>query len=263
MSVALNITGGWKIMMNEATIEKLIEMRLTSMADALRQQMEDNSMEQLSFMERIGLIIDREYTSRKNNHLKRLIKYADFDQSQASIADINYAPARKLNRNQLLDLATCRYIPDAYNIILLGAAGSGKSYLASALGMEACKKFYTVKYIRLPELFIELEAARAEGDFPKVIKQYAKYKLLILDEWLLIKLTEVQARNLPEIIHARHKHASTIFCSQFAPAGWHVKIGESTLADAILDRIVHDSYTIEIHSDGINMRHEYGLKPKF
>ena len=248
-------------MMNEATIEKLIEMRMTSMADALRQQMEDNSMDQLSFMERIGLIVDREYCSRKNNRLKRLIQHADFDQTQASIADINYASARKLNRNQLLDLANCNYILNAYNIILLGAAGSGKSYLACALGMEACKKFYTVKYIRLPELFIELEAARAEGRFPKVIEQYSKYKLLILDEWLLIKLLEVQARDLLEIIHARHKHASTIFCSQFAPAGWHLKIGEPTLADAILDRIVHDSYTIEIHSEGINMRHEYGLKP--
>lgn len=249
-------------MTNEATINKLIEMRLTSMADAVRQQMEDSSMNQLSFMERVGLIVDREYCNRKNNRLKRLVKSADFDQSQANIADINYAAARKLNRNQLLDLANCNYIPEAYNIILLGAAGSGKSYLACALGMEACKKFYAVKYIRLPELFIELETARAEGIFPKVINQYAKYKLLILDEWLLIKLTEVQARDLLEIIHARHKHASTVFCSQFAPAGWHLKIGEPTLADAILDRIVHDSYIIEIHSEGINMRHEYGLNTK-
>jgi DNA replication protein DnaC len=250
-------------MTNEATIEKLIEMRLTTMADVLRQQLEDSSMDELSFMERVGLIVDREYISRKNNHLKRLIKHADFDQPQASIADINYAPARKLNRNQILELTTCRYIPDAYNIIILGAAGSGKSYLACALGIEACKNFYTVKYIRLPELSIELEMAREEGTFAKLIKQYAKYKLLILDEWLLVKLTEVQARDLLEIIHSRHKHASTIFCSQFAPAGWHVKIGEPTLADAILDRIVHDSYTIEIHSDGINMRHEYGLKQNF
>jgi DNA replication protein DnaC len=260
MSVALSITGGWNIMTNEATLEKLIEMRLTTMADALRQQLADSSMEQLSFIERIGLIVDREYTSRKNNHLKHLIKHADFDQTQASIADINYAPTRKLNRNQILDLASCRYIPDAYNLILLGATGSGKSYLACAFGIEACKNFYTVKYLRLPELFIEMEMARTEGNFTKIVKQYAKYKLLILDEWLLIKLTEVQARDLLEIIHARHKHASTIFCSQFAPAGWHTKIGEPTLADAILDRIVHDSYTIEIHSDGINMRHEYGLK---
>jgi len=118
--------------------------------------------------------------------------------------------------------------------------------MACALGMEACKHYYTTKYIRLPELLAELAIARGDGSFKKVISQYKKYKLLILDEWLLVKLTETEARDLLEIIHVRHKRASTIFCSQFSPAGWYNKIEESTLADAILDRIVHDSYTLEI-----------------
>lgn len=143
----------------------------------------------------------------------------------------------------------------------MGASGSGKSYLACAFGMEACKQYYTVKYVRLPELLTDLAVARGEGIYQKVLSQYRKVNLLILDEWMLVSLTETESRDLLEIIHARHKKASTIFCSQFSPAGWHTKIGEATLADAILDRIVHDSYTIEIHGDGSDrsMREVYGI----
>ena len=129
--------------------------------------------------------------------------------------------------------------------------------------MEACKQFYTVKYIRLPELFVDLAIARGQGDYKKVLSQYTKVKLLILDEWMLVSITESEARDLLEIIHARHKRVSTIFCSQFSPAGWHGKIGEATIADAVLDRIVHDSYNVEIHSDGskdLSMREVYGIK---
>jgi len=135
--------------------------------------------------------------------------------------------------------------------------------MACALGMAACKHYYAAKYIRLPELLAELAVARGEGTFKKVIAQYKKYRLLIFDEWLLVKLTETEARDLLEIIHARHKKASTIFCSQFAPAGWFNKIDEATLADAILDRIVHDSYTIEIQyvdkEHDKSMREVYGI----
>jgi DNA replication protein DnaC len=143
----------------------------------------------------------------------------------------------------------------------MGASGAGKSFLACAFGMEACKQFFTVKYVRLPELLTDLAVARGEGIYKKVLNQYRKVSLLILDEWMLVSLTEMEARDVLEIIHARHKRASTIFCSQFSPAGWHGKIGEATLADAILDRIVHDSYTIEIHSNGsdYSMREFYGI----
>lgn len=161
-------------------------------------------------------------------------------------AQTHYHSSKKLNKSLIERLASCEYILEKHNVIILGATGSGKSYLACALGMEACKHYYTTKYIRLPELLAELAIAKGEGVFKKLINQYAKYRLLIIDEWLLIKLTENEARDLLEIIHVRHKKASTIFCSQFAPAGWFNKIEEATLADAILDRIVHDSYTIEI-----------------
>lgn len=247
-------------MTNQATINKLIEMRLTAMADAFRTQLKDNSLNNLSFEERLGLLVDIEYTRRKNNRLKRLIRNAAFDQSYACVADINYTASRKLDKPLIDRLASCTYITDKHNIIILGASGAGKSYLACAFGMEACKQYYSVKYVRLPELLIELSVARGEGIYKKVLNQYRKVDLLILDEWMLVSLTETEARDLLELIHARHKRASTIFCSQFSPAGWHNKIGEATLADAILDRIVHDSYTIEI-GDGSDrsMREVYGI----
>ncbi|WP_343840160.1 ATP-binding protein, partial [Faecalicatena contorta] len=161
-------------------------------------------------------------------------------------------------------LATCEYIQEKHNIIITGATGSGKFYLSCALGMEACKRYYSTKYIRLPELLSELAVARGEGKFKETIKQYQKYTLLILDEWLLVKLTETEARDLLEIIHARHHKASTIFCSQFAPLGWYNKFPEGQIADAILDRIVHDSYMIEIQyidkEHDKSMREVYGIK---
>jgi DNA replication protein DnaC len=249
-------------MTNEETIGKLIEMRLTAMAGAFREQMNTPDMANLSFEERLGLLTDIEWTSRKNNRLKKLIHDARFDQPQAYIADINYMAQRKLDQSLIARLAACTYIEEKHNVIIMGATGSGKSYVGCALGMEACKRFYSVRYIRLPDLLTDLAIARGEGTIKKLLYQYQRVNLLILDEWMLVSLKESEARDLLEIIHSRHKKASTIFCSQFAPAGWHAKIGEATLADAILDRIVYDSYSIEIHNNGNepSMREVYGIK---
>lgn len=249
-------------MTNEETIGKLTAMRLTAMASAFREQIKAPASANLSFEERLGLLTDIEWSSRKNNRLKKLIQEATFDQTQAHVAEINYAAQRKLDPAMIARLATCIYIAEKHNVIIMGATGSGKSYLGCALGIEACKQFYSVKYIRLPDLLTDMAIARGEGNIKKILHQYLKVNLLILDEWMLIALRESEARDLLEIIHYRHKKASTIFCSQFAPAGWHNKIGEATLADAILDRIVHDSYTIEIHNDGkdMSMREVYGMK---
>jgi DNA replication protein DnaC len=246
------------MMLNETTVSKLHEMKLGSMAKTFRAQANDNNIHELSFDERFGLIVDAEWTTRKNNRLTRLIRNASYDIPGASVEDIEYHAERKLNKDMITRLATCNYIEEKHNIIIMGATGNGKTYLANALGMTASRKFYTVKYIRLPELLGELAIARGEGRYAKVFKQYKQVKLLIIDEWLLFSLSTNDSMEVLELVNARHKRASTIFCSQFPKDAWHDKIGETAVADAICDRIVHDSYNIVIHGDG--MRKRKGLK---
>ena len=233
-------------MLTETTINKLNEMKLTTMAKAFKAQLSDPNIPNLSFEDRFGLLVDEEWTSRKNNHLKRLIHQARFSESQACVEDIEYHSDRKLDQAMIARLASCDYISDRHNVILLGATGCGKTYIACALGMAAVRRFLSVRYVRLPDLFTDLAIARSNGTYRKVIQQYKKPALLLLDEWLLYPLKETEARDLLEIAEARYKRASTIFCSQFDVPGWREKIGDPILSDAICDRIVHDSYTIVI-----------------
>lgn len=245
-------------MIDQTTINKLHEMKLRSMAEAFRNQTQDQALVGLTFEERFGLIVDIEWSKRKNNRLARLIQNACLTETGACIENIEYSVDRKIDKTQITRLATCSYIQEKHNLIILGASGAGKSYMACAFGVAACRNFFAAKYIRLPELLNDLAVARGEGTYKKVIKEYKKISLLILDEWLLIPLSSVEARDLLEIVEARHKRASTVFVSQFAPQGWHAKIGEETLADAILDRIVHDSYTIFIEGKD-SMRKKKGI----
>jgi len=233
-------------MINEATINKLYEMKLSAMAEAYRRQMEDNAMKALSFSERFGLLADHEWVTRKNNRLKRLVHKAEFPISGACMEDIEYRSDRKLDKEHLLQLSACSYLTDKCNIIILGATGAGKTYLGCALGMAACRHFFSVKYIRLPDLLDDLSVARSEGIFQKVMQIYKKIDLLILDEWLLTPLPSIESRDLLEIVEARYSRCSTIFLSQFDVSGWHSKISDSPLSEAILDRIVHNSYSITI-----------------
>lgn len=252
-------------MLNQSTMDKLIEMRLTAMSDAFRNQMEDPKMKDVPFEDRFGMLVDIEYTSRKNNRLKRLIRNSDLEQSGASIMDIDFTSGRKLNKSMITRLASCEYITEYRNIFITGATGSGKTYMACTFGMEACKQYYSVKYVRLPDLLLDLEVARNEGNFQRVLSKYITPLLLIIDEWLLMKLTESESKNLFELIHKRRKKSSTIFCSQFRQEGWYERLGgdDNPLADAILDRIVHDAYKINIESidpsKDISMREVYGL----
>lgn len=245
-------------MLSENTIQRLHDMKLSAMAKTFKAQMNDTNICELSFEDRFGLIVDAEWATRKSNRLTRLIRNANYDIPSACIEDIEYHADRKLNKDMITRLAACTYIDERSNIIIMGATGNGKTYLSNAFGMAASRNFYTVKYIRLPELLGELAIARGEGRYQRVIKQYKQVKLLILDEWLLFPLSTTDAVEVLEIVNARHKRASTIFCTQFPTESWHDKIGEPAVADAICDRIVHDSYKILIHGDG--MRKRKGLK---
>ena len=159
-------------MTNYTTIEKLTEMRLSAMANAFRTQLEDITMRDILFEDRFGMLVDIEYANRKSNRLKRLIKNAGMEQTDASIADVDYTSGRKLNKSLIQRLTSCEYITQYRNIFITGATGSGKTYMACAFGMEACKQYFTVRYVRLPDLLLDLEAAKDDGDYLKVLSKY-------------------------------------------------------------------------------------------
>lgn len=249
-------------MINATTTTKLQDMKLRTMAESFNHQIMDSAFAELTFEERFGLIVDSEWNQRKNKKLTHLLQIAAFSDRNACIENIEYHVDRKLDKSLIMRLSTCNYIHEKHNVIVLGASGAGKSYMACALGVAACRNFIKTKFIRLPELLNDISVARGQGTYKKFMSQLKKIPLLILDEWLLVPLNEGEARDLLEIIEARHKQASTIFISQFSSMGWHSRIGsEGTLADAILDRIVHDSYEIFIDGDD-SMRRRKGINSK-
>lgn len=255
-------------MTNQSTIDKLLEMKLKSMANAFSIQREDPRMNDVSFDDRFGMLVDIEYSNRKSKSLKTMIEKAEFDQPEACVVDINYTQGgRKLNRELINRLATCEFIVEHNNIFITGATGTGKTYMACAFGMEACKQRYKTKYVRLPDLLLELDMARSEGTYKKVQGTYANPVLLIIDEWLLEKPTETELHDILELLHRRRKKSSTIFCSQFEWTGWYDQLGgeSSPLAEAILDRIKHNAYKINIvpidPDKACSMREIYGLDP--
>lgn len=174
-----------------------------------------------------------------------------------SVENIEYIAERHLDREQILRLASCSYIQEARNVIILGATGAGKTFLACSLGVAANRNFYAARYLRLPDLLVEIAVARRDGTYREYMKQLKKVKLLILDEWLLYPLKEAEARDVLELVEARNKVASTIFCSQYDTSEWHENLYDPTLADAICDRIIYNAYTVQI--EGESMRKRMGM----
>ena len=176
------------------------------------------------------------------------MRQAGFSDPEANIADVRYDADRKLDRTKLIELSNCTWIRGHRNVVITGASGAGKSWIACALGVAACNAFFSVRYVRLPEMLDELNVSKNE-DWLKAKKRYTKCDLLILDDWLLEKLEGKAARELLEIVEARLRSGSLLICSQFSPAGWHSKLGEGAIADAVIDRIVYRSDGIHIEGD--------------
>jgi len=232
-------------MLTYPTIERLKMLKLYGMAKSLEEQMASREYEDMAFEERLGLLVDREATEQENRRLNSRLKYARLRQ-QACIEDIDYRQKRGLDKSLFKSLAQCKWVKEHLNILLTGPCGVGKSYIACALGHKACLEGYRVLYLRATRLFADLGLARGDGRYSKLMNTIARTDLLIIDDWGLSALTEQERRDLLEILEDRHGIRSTIITSQLPVEHWHETIGNPTLADAILDRIIHNAYKIQL-----------------
>lgn len=233
-------------MLNEPTIEKLHALRLAAMAQAWIEQNKHPQNANLSFDERFGMLVDAEHMARDNRRLDRLLKDAQLRLPTACLEDVEASAARGLDKTMLRQLGSCIWIHEHLNVVLTGKTGVGKSYVGCALGQTACRKGYRVLYRRVPRLLDELALARAEGSYAKLLARLAKADVLVLDDWGLSSLKETQRHDLLEVIEDRYARVSTVITSQLPVAKWHEWVGDPTIADAILDRLVHNAYKVEL-----------------
>lgn len=237
-------------MLNHPTLDKLQTLRLTGMVKALSEQMHMPDIADLSFEERLGLLVDREMTERHDRRLQTRLRQAKL-RLNASLEDIDYRHPRGLDKSLMLSLASCQWVRDRRNILLTGPTGIGKTWIACALGHAACRGGYTTRYLRLPRLLHELPIAKGDGRYPKLMASLAKTDVLILDDWALAKLNDDHRRDVLEVLEDRHDRRSTLVSSQFPLEHWHEAIGNPTLADAILDRLVHNAYKIILQGESM------------
>jgi len=233
-------------MKNQQTLQQLRSLKLTGMADALEQQQNQPSThDELSFEERLCLLVDRESTHRHNNKIARLLKMAKL-KLQANAEDIDYSHPGGLNKSQFASLLNGDWLQQYHNILITGPTGCAKTYLACVLATQACRLGYSVRYFRTSRILEELSIAHGDGRFSKLIRQLEKTDVLVFDDWGLEVLSLGQRNDLLEIMEDRHGHKSTLITSQLPISKWHQSIGDATLADAILDRLLHNAHKLNL-----------------
>lgn len=243
-------------MLIEPTIERLKSLHLYAMASAWAAQRGDASMAELDFDTRFGMLVDAEHLARDNKRITRLLREAKLRLPSACIEDIDYAPKREIDRAQIRQLSTGRWIADHANVLITGMTGVGKSYLACAFGQQACRTGFRVLYRRVPRLFEELALAHADGTYTRLLGRLAKIDVLVLDDWGLAPLKDQERRDLLEILEDRHGLRSTIVTSQLPVAKWHDHLGDPTIADAVLDRVSHNAHRIVLKGPSRRKRTE-------
>ena len=232
-------------MLTHPTLDKLELLRLHGMIQALKQQWQQPEINELSFEQRLGLLVDRETDLRQTRQMQVRLRKAKLRQN-AVVEDVDFKQPRGLDRSQVLQLATCQWIKQKQNLLITGPTGVGKSYLACALSHTACREGYSVLYLRVARLFADLALARGDGRYIKLLATFAKTDLLILDDYGLAPFTKEQRYDFLEILEDRHGLRSTLVTSQLPIEHWHEQIGDPTTADAILDRLVHNAHTMKL-----------------
>ena len=246
-------------MLTHPTLDKLERLRFSGMVRALRQQLIDPGIDQLEFMDRLGLLVDHEMSERENRKLTNRLRRAHL-KLQACIEDIDYRQGRGLSRSVMLQLASCDWITRHQNVLITGPTGVGKSFIACALAHKACLEGFNARYYRLPRLLEDLEIARGDGRYLKLLKQLAKTDLLILDDWGVAQLSAAGQRDLLELLDDRHQARSTIATSQIPMENWYEAMPDPTLADAILDRLIHNAHKLFLDGDSMR-KHLADLNP--
>jgi DNA replication protein DnaC len=240
-------------MLTHPTLDKLKTLKFTGMAAALTEQMDMSDISDMSFEERLGLLVDREMTERENRRLSNRLRRARF-KLNAALEDIDYRHPRGLDKSLIRSLATCQWVKDHLNILISGPTGVGKTWLACALAQKACREGFTALYLRLPRFLQEITIAKGDGRYTKLLATLARTDVLILDDWGITKPTAENRRDLLELLEDRHGNRSTLATSQLPIDKWHDMIGDPTLADAILDRLLHNAYKINLKGDSMRKR---------